>query len=172
MATIEEVRKLLDEALKPINENLLGLRRDVDALRGDMANLRTDVRILATKQRNSTLGVHDQLGVVPFSNGRMPPRQDYPFSLAHLLVAGNEALPGVPAAAERWNARKSKKLLKMYERDSADVSDASDASDGEGQQGLDNLRERRLRIRVAALVGVNQTQLAYHYQLLEGPGNI
>ena len=111
------------------------------------------------RAQNSRKGRSDELAEVPNRQGVLPsqsqPPLDYPETLAHLLVAGNEGLSDVLPLA-RWNKTKSKKLLDFY-----GVGDNSDSeNEDEGQAEL-NGRSRRRRLRVAEQIGVTKAQLNF-----------
>jgi len=109
MATIEQIKSLLQEELAPIRESLSDLQTTVGDLQktvGDLqktvGDLQKTVTNLSIKQQNSLLGRYDKLVSVKRPNGVEP--TIFPDCIAQLIVAGNEALPN--GEINSWNKAK------------------------------------------------------------------
>ena len=137
-----------------------GLTTRVDGLTDRVDGLTTEVRHLShAHQRqvaihtNSLLSRNEALREVPNEDGILPssraPHLDFPPSLSHLLVAGNERIPGT-AVSNVWNKTKSKNLLAFY--------GALDGYDSETDNEHSETA-RILRLKVAKTLGAGQTQL-------------
>jgi hypothetical protein len=94
--TIADVMTALDDMRTSLVDRL-------DGIDGRLEDIRTEVKILSAKQVNSTKGRRESLVVVPKADGQLP-ISEYPASIEHLIVAGNEALPS--GAANNWNRAK------------------------------------------------------------------
>jgi hypothetical protein len=104
------------------------------------------------RQINAGKGREGRLEKVPFHDGTLPDDTEYPPSLSHMLVAGNESLPnGHP---NTWNARKSKALLRKYRPAS------TTASDSEGDEEYSQ-RSRNRRLELARTLGITASQLNF-----------
>jgi hypothetical protein len=159
MADLEAMRVMILQILAPM-EVRLNARFDVIEGRLDVIEGRLDVmdgrfdsidqqlQVMKTKGLNALVGRDDRLYIVPHEDGRIPTVNgiDFPETLGHLLVAGNQNLPG--GNENSWNATKSHNLLRFYE--------TNYDSDDDGNESSFKSREKRLR--VAAAIGVTRTQ--------------
>ena len=103
---------------------------------------------------NSTKGRDDQLERVPFPIGALVYGDDYPTTLAHLSVAGNENLPN--NEKNLWSARKSRNLLLTY----------GEGSESEGEIDETHPSARRRRIKLARRLGITTVQLNHASSIL------
>ncbi|GLC62271.1 hypothetical protein PLESTB_001864600 [Pleodorina starrii] len=145
----EQLKQVLDAALMPIFAKLGELNDKVSKLDDKVNDLTVGVKILSAKQHNSSVSRADRLVKVPLANGAEP-AQDYPESILHLLVAGNETLPN--GTVNNWNKHKSQALLRQYAEDSGDESNTEDEYSS---------RSRARRLRLARCLGITQAQLNF-----------
>lgn len=149
MASIEDIRALLDERLKPIEDRLDNLTTRLDNLTTGLDNLAAIVKVVSAKQQNSLSTRQDALVKVPLDNGQAPVG-DFPCNLCELLVAGNEKLPN--GQVNTWNRKKSKQLLQQY------GDQGSDSSQDEDEHAP---RSRELRLSLARRLGITTAQLNF-----------
>ena len=165
--TLAQLNAVLDVALNPIraslDQNLTALAEKVTALDEKVTTLDEKVTALDekvttlgyrqdradAKALNSQMGMTEHLRPIPSTNDEIT-EDCFPVTIAHLLVAGVETLP--TGHVNTWNKAKSRRLLAAFGEE-----DSGNDSDG-GEHGATS---RRLRIRVAKLMGVTQTQLNF-----------
>jgi len=152
MITIEAISKLLDEKLLPLYGRLDAVEGRLDAMEGRLDAMEGRLTLIEARQINSTRSREEPLVKVPFPDGTLPPDADYPNSLAHLLVAGNEKLPN--GQRNGWDMKKSKYLLKKYNATGA-------LSDSDGGEDEHSQRSRNRRLTLARLLGVTAAQLNF-----------
>eukprot|EP01041_Mallomonas_annulata_P015296 gene15296-32398_t len=131
----------LTTALAPINATLLILTDKIDRMEQSQ-------NISEAKRQNSSKGRSEALTPVPLMSGQFPNGFEFPPTIAHLLVSGNETLPG-GTVKNSWNNTKSTALLKAY----------GENSDGENSDTEDGFTARRRRMKVAKAIGVTTSQI-------------
>jgi hypothetical protein len=140
-AIIGQLRGLLAEALAPINQRLDGIDQRLDGIE-------TGQKRLAVFQMNSLKTRSEPLEILPNQMGQLP-TTDYPESISHLLVAGNERLP-TTGLVNTWNKRKSRALLAFY--------NASDNYDSETDNEYSDTA-RSTRLKLCKVLGVTAQQI-------------
>eukprot|EP00299_Pterocystis_sp_00344_P015903 c7958_g1_i1.p1 GENE.c7958_g1_i1~~c7958_g1_i1.p1 ORF type:complete len:220 (+),score=29.87 c7958_g1_i1:22-660(+) len=104
------------------------------------------------KQANSVIARLDTITPVPRSDGTTP-AVDFPVSLSQLLVGGSETVPDQRSGRADWSIAKSKALLEAYNEQFSDAE-----SDSEAKK---EIKSRRLRLRVARVLGITTSQLNF-----------
>jgi hypothetical protein len=91
----------------------------VPAIESEVITIRRTAAMSEARPKNALIGQDDPIIKVRLSNGLFPDA-DFPQSIRCLLVAGNETLPegSNNNNSNNWSARKSRKLLQLYEADS------------------------------------------------------
>ena len=151
----------LDERVAGLDERVAGLNERVAGLDERVADLQIQLKISDVKATNADakainaqIGRSEPLLQVSLIDGRYPiiPGSgrfvEYPATISHLLVAGNEALPD--GGLNNWNKKKSSMLLRAFGEASDNETDTEDGP-----------TSRRYRLKVAKLLGVTKTQLNF-----------
>lgn len=99
-------------------------------------------------QHNASCGRDDPLLCFPPLPGQQP--VEYPPTIAHLIVAGNESLPN--GTKNSWNKEKSAALLQSLDPG----YHTEDDTDGEFSP-----RSRNRRLKVAKVLGITRAQLNF-----------
>ena len=153
--SIKEVIAAVKEDVAAVKQDVAAVKQDVAAVKQDVAAVKHEVKVLAAKQMNSTKGRDDPLERVPFPIGAVVYGEgDYPTTLAHLSVAGNENLPN--NEKNLWSARKSRNLLLTY----------GEGSESEGEIDETHPSARRRRIKLARRLGITTVQLNHASSIL------
>lgn len=147
---LAQIGDLIDQKLSRVFTEIASVKAEVVSLKTEMASVKAEVDRNGMKARNGLLGRDDPLEIVRTAGGEIPNFDDYPRNLSALLVAGNESLPsGQP---NTWNAKKSKKLLCMYD---------PTAEESEGEIEELSSRSRNRRLRLAKHLGISRSQLNF-----------
>ena len=141
----QAINELLVEILQPIQSSFDEIQSSIDDLKA--SHDRSEALRL-----NSLLAGTDKLSVIPNVAGFKPDATiAYPSCLNCLLVSGDNLLPGTDEK-NIWNKTKSKKLLAFYGM----FDDENEDSDTEDENTVSS---RRLRIKLARVLGVSHAQI-------------
>jgi len=149
MGAIEERIGGLENRMGAVEERIGGLENRMGGLENRMGAVETSISRTAKMQYNSGVGRHEALQKVPNGEGEVPGNDIFPSTLNHLLVAGNERLPGT-GDLNTWTKMKSRRLLHFY--------GAEEGYDTESENEY-TPTARSMRNRVARELGVSQTQI-------------
>jgi len=156
MGAVEERMGGLENRMEAVEERIEGLENRMGAieeriggLENRMGAVETSISRTAKMQYNSGVGRHEALQKVPNGEGEVPGNDIFPSTLNHLLVAGNERLPGT-GDLNTWTKMKSRRLLHFY--------GAEEGYDTESENEY-TPTARSMRNRVARELGVSQTQI-------------
>ena len=151
----------LDERMAGLDERVAGLDEKVQVLDTKLTGLQMHLKISDAKAINAQIGRSETLLRVSLNDGSYPiiPGSktqenvigrfvEYPTTISHLLVAGNETLPD--GGLNNWNKKKSSMLLQAFGEESDNDTDREDGP-----------TSRRRRLKVAKLLGVTKTQLNF-----------
>jgi uncharacterized coiled-coil protein SlyX len=151
----------LDERVAGLDERVAGLDEKVQVLDTKLTGLQMHLKISDAKAINAQIGRSEPLLRVSLNDGSYPiiPGSrtqenvigtvvEYPTTISHLLVAGNETLPD--GGLNNWNKKKSSMLLQAFGEESDNDTDREDGP-----------TSRRRRLKVGKLLGVTKTQLNF-----------
>eukprot|EP00299_Pterocystis_sp_00344_P015904 c7958_g1_i2.p1 GENE.c7958_g1_i2~~c7958_g1_i2.p1 ORF type:complete len:193 (+),score=22.38 c7958_g1_i2:22-579(+) len=142
----------LSTLFKLIKEERKQRDKEHQELKGLLQTMDANVKILMAKQANSVIARLDTITPVPRSDGTTP-AVDFPVSLSQLLVGGSETVPDQRSGRADWSIAKSKALLEAYNEQFSDAE-----SDSEAKK---EIKSRRLRLRVARVLGITTSQLNF-----------
>ena len=150
---LEEKVTSAEEKVGVLVEKVTGLEEKVTSAEEKVTGLAVRFVISDAKANNAQIGRSETLLRVPLSDGSYPMISadipvEYPTTISHLLVAGNETLPD--GGRNNWNKYKSLALLAAF----------GDASDNDTDRE-DGPTSRRRRLKVAKHLGVTKTQLNF-----------
>ena len=134
-------------AITAMGEKVTALDEKFTALDEKVTGLHNLQKIAAAKAINSQIGRSDRLVPVPCRDGEIP-NVEFPETICHLLVSGNEQLPD--GGNNTWNIRKSFALLAAFGDQSDNDTDREDGP-----------TSRRKRLKVAKVLGVTKGQLNF-----------
>ena len=141
----QAISDLLVEVLQPIQSSIDEIQSSIDDLKA--SHDRSEALRL-----NSLLAGTDKLSIVPNVAGFKPDASiAYPSCINCLLVSGDNLLPGTDEI-NTWNKAKTKNLLSFYGM----ANDDDEATDTEDKNTLSS---RRLRIKLARVLGVSNAQI-------------
>ena len=153
---VEKVTSL-EEKVTRVDEKVTRVEEKVARVEEKLTGLAARLVISDAKANNSQIGRSETLLRVPLSDGSYPTISgipvEYPTTISHLLVAGNETLPD--GGRNNWNRHKSLALLAAF----------GDASDDDTDRE-DGPTSRRYRLKVAKYLGVTKTQLNFSQMTL------
>lgn len=153
MATVDQISRLLKDALQPIEDRLKAVEDKLEGVEDKLEGVKSAVARESALSANSRLGPHDKLVKVPFPDGRLPEDAQWPLSIATLAVGGSELMPGTTRLSG-WSKEKSLVLLRRY---------GGYDTDDEGQTptkcAASSLRRRRVLAKTIG-VGVHQLRTA------------
>jgi hypothetical protein len=147
-SAVQDVLDSLTSFKTEVNGRLDSLTEELRTVKGELRTVNHKVDTVLARQENATKGREERLVPVPKADGTLPVNE-FPPTIMHLLVAGNEKLPN--NEVNTWNREKSKQLLVEY------GEDASDSDVDEKTEYSSKSRARRLRL--AKKIGVTQAQL-------------
>ena len=161
VAGLDERVAGLDKRVAGLDERVAGLDEKVQVLDTKLTGLQMHLKISDAKAINAQIGRSETLLRVSLNDGSYPiiPGSktqenvigrfvEYPTTISHLLVAGNETLPD--GGFNNWNKMKSSMLLQAFGEESDNDTDREDGP-----------TSRRRRLKVAKLLGVTKTQLNF-----------
>ena len=152
--TLAQLNAALNAALAPILTALGNMTLTVTALDEKVTALEHIQKIAAAKASNAQIGRSEPLVRVPCRSGDIPD-VEFPPTICHLLVSGNEQLPD--GGNNTWNIRKSFALLAAFGDQSDNDTDREDGP-----------TSRRKRLKVAKVLGVTKAQLNFAQLTLPG----
>jgi len=120
----------------------------LDVMEGRLDRIESGQKRLTAFQLNSLKTRSETLEIVPTQNGQMP-TVEYPESISHMLVAGNERLP-TTNVLNSWNKRKSRALLEFY--------DATNSYDSETDNEYSETA-RSCRLKLCKVLGITAQQI-------------
>ena len=135
------------EEVTTLREEVTTLREEVTTMREEVTTLQHLQDITAAKAANALIGRTEPIVRVPCRDGNIPD-VEFPPTICHLLVSGNEQLPD--GGNNTWNRLKSSALLAAFGDDSDNDTDTEDG-----------LTSRRKRLKVAKVLGVTKAQLNF-----------
>ena len=134
------------KALSRLQEHVTGLDDKIAALDDKVIGIQRRQDVSDAKAKNAQCGRNDPLVRVPLTNGTF--LDEYPPTISHLLVSGNENLHD--GGRHTWNRHKSAVILAAFREDSGNDTD-----------GEDGATSPRRRLKVAKVLGVTKTQLNF-----------
>ena len=148
---LAEMAVLITTSLQPVIQQLGALTNKVDVLEGKVDSIQMKQEQMHALQQNSLKSRQEALIEVPNQQGYLPSvmNVEFPLSLNHLLVAGNERLP-TTNEINSWNKRKSQILLAFY--------GASEGYESETDNEYSSTA-RSTRFKLAKVLGISSVQL-------------
>ena len=137
----------LDGKVTALDGKVTALDKKVTALDEKVMALQFLQNNAAAKAFNGQIGRSEPLVRVPCRDGDIPD-VEFPPTICHLLVSGNEQLPD--GGNNTWNIRKSTALLAAFGDESDNDTDREDGP-----------TSRRKRLKVAKVLGVTKAQLNF-----------